>query len=402
MVDSSKPAGVFLGREQSRVKWFSVENKYGYLLSHTDSYSGDIYLCIDGVGGFTPEKDDLYEYDLYEVVFKGKKRKQAFNAVPIEKSTLTPVPKQDTVKLLDWAFMPGWKDPKNEAFVSLKDLADEEDWRCRHNNSGDIDKFGVLKHYLNYTWTRLHNEEKILEKDGLATFNTGLSHRNSDKPIYALFEPNRLYPNPYRQPWYLKSFFVPGQGWKGELLSRRFGKLPAAAKYEHISFDANVDFDYDYDAEHIVLDGIKNDRYPHKFIEEYGGGFCRERYEAAKNDYLEEVAQRVYYDDNALFRKFVNRLSDAIRRALDKARSNDKIVVRQYFPTYNTMNFLLPLSLMDDTKIDAALVVQSTRVHGTLRYRGNTIFTPSMAYSNARLIEKPTSDWLDPEKILKL
>jgi len=115
---------------------------------------------------------------------------------------------------------------------------------------------------------------------------------------------------------------------------------------------------------------------------------------------LEEVADRLYDDDNALFREFefVKRLLDAISRALDKARSNDKIVVPQYYIEKNEVSLLLPLALMDDTKIDAALVVQSKPFHG--RYQGYTIFTLSMAYSNVRLIEKPTGDWLSPEKIL--
>ena len=112
--------------------------------------------------------------------------------------------------------------------------------------------------------------------------------RDSEKPIYALFEHNRDYPEKYPQPWYLKYFCVPGQeweeGWEGRLLSDNFGKLPAAAKYEYPPFDANADFDDDYNLEHIVLDGIESDRYPHPFIEEYGGGFCRKRYEEAKKE----------------------------------------------------------------------------------------------------------------------
>ena len=47
-------------------------------------------------------------------------------------------------------------------------------------------------------------------------------------------------------------------------------------------------------------------------------------------------------------------------------------------------------------EISLALVMTKTPAH---RYRAVTIFTLDMAYSNARLITKPSSDWLIAETI---
>lgn len=104
--------------------------------------------------------------------------------------------------------------------------------------------------------------------------------------------------------------------------------------------------------------------------------------------------------NDAMYRRLRNRLKDAILLARKRVSWNYRAVVPQYYPKHNLMSFLLPISLSDDTKVDAALVVQSIRVDGKLRYQGYTIYPLAYAYRNARLVAKPISDWLDPERIL--
>jgi hypothetical protein len=60
------------------------------------------------------------------------------------------------------------------------------------------------------------------------------------------------------------------------------------------------------------------------------------------------------------------------------------------------MSLLLPLSLIDDELIDLALVTEKTKSGS---YLGHTILPLGWAYSNARLITRPDSDWLVAEKI---
>ena len=147
-----------------------------------------------------------------------------------------------------------------------------------------------------------------------------------------------------------------------------------------------------------MLDGIKGDRYPHDFLKEFAGGFSHDEYSASPERYLEKILDKLDSDDE-MFRRLLNRLDDAIELARRRAQWNYRAVVPQYYPRHNKMSFLLPLSLLTDAKIDAALVVQSHRTDGDLSYQGYTIFPLSYAYSNARLVAKPISDWLDPKEI---
>jgi hypothetical protein len=314
-------------------------------------------------------------------------------------ATDAPIPavEHDTKELFDWAFIPLFsRDTTSKAISDLASLALTEDWRYRESPAEEFDDFGILRNYIKFTFTRLRHEGKVITGDRFATFNTGLVDRFYE-PIYALFEKNdRATP-----PWKWRSFCVSGQGEEGKLLARTFEPLPKAASYftniDDLYFDAEAPFDEDLD--HIVLDGIRRDRYPHYFLETYAGGFSLQEYLANRDSYLAVIADRLNQND-AMYRRLRNRLKDAIQLARKRVSWNYRAVVPQYYPKHNLMSFLLPISLSDDTKVDAALVVQSIRVDGKLRYQGYTIYPLAYAYRNARLVAKPISDWLDSEMIL--
>jgi hypothetical protein len=67
-----------------------------------------------------------------------------------------------------------------------------------------------------------------------------------------------------------------------------------------------------------------------------------------------------------------------------------------YFPTRNTVSFLLPLAMLDDDRVDLALVVER-QASGS--YQGQTILPLHLAYSNSRIITRPDSDWLKTDII---
>jgi cold shock CspA family protein len=408
-VGLSNPAETRLFAE---VKFFQPYDRstksggFGFLL--TDS--GDLFLHHTGViDGTVPQKGAVYWYETGTDPKKGGPI--AANATLRDGPKAGPITSVDlaTTDLFDWAFIPLFsRDSTSKAISDLAALALKEDWRYRERLDEDFDEFGILRSYIKFTFTRLRhetailppNERKVITNEQFAVFNTGLVDRFYE-PIYAFFERNDRPP----QPWKWRSFCVSGQGQEGKLLARTFEPLPKAASYftdiDDLYFDADATFDEDVN--HIVLDGIKRDRYPHAFLASYAGGFSQEEYNSAPTQYLEQVANRLNNDD-AAFRRFRNRLSDAIRLARKRVSWNYRSVVPQYYPKHNRMSFLLPLALMDDTKIDAALVVQSERVGGEnkLRYQGYTIFPLAYAYRNARLVAKPISDWLDPERILGL
>jgi cold shock CspA family protein len=401
-------------RLSAEVKFFQPFDRatksggFGFLLTE----DGDLFLHHTGIkDGTVPEKGAVYEYD------KGIDPKKggpiATNAALVEAAKTAAqaaVSDPNTKDLFDWAFIPLFsRDTTSRAINDLAALALEEDWRYRENLNEAFDEFGVLRSYVRFTFTRLRheteklppNEAKIVSNKQFAVFNTGLVDRRFYEPIYAFFERNDKQSQP--QPWKWRSFCVSGQGPEGKLLHQTFNPLPKAAKYftnmDDLYFDADAPFVEDIN--HIVLDGIKRDRYPHAFLNDYAGGFSEEEYSKSPTQYLEAIADRLD-NDVAMFRRFRNRLSDAILLARKRGGWNYRSVVPQYYPRHNRMSFLLPLALLDDTKIDTALVVQSERIgdEGKLNYQGYTIFPLTYAYRNARLVAKPISDWLDPKRIL--
>ena len=377
------------------MKFYLGDKNYGFLLNPEGGK--DILIHRSSViDGTVPQKGAVY---WYELGVDHKQRACAVNAFLKAAPQPIPIPaiNRDTKELFEWAFIPLFsRDSTSKAISDLAALALTEDWRYRESHTESFDEFGILRNYIKFTFTRLRHEGKVITGERFATFNTGLVDRFYD-PIYALFEKNDR-PSP---PWKWRSFCVSGQGEEGKLLARTFEPLPKAASYftniDDLYFDAEAPFDED--VKHIVLDGIKRDRYPHDFLDAYAGGFSLQEYISNRDTYLTRVADRLNEDD-PMFRRFRNRLSDAIRLARKRVSWNYRAVVPQYYPKHNLMSFLLPISLMDDTKVDAALVVQSIRVDGKLRYQGYTIYPLAYAYRNARLVAKPISDWLDPERIL--
>ena len=380
------------GRVASPVKWYDETKGFGFL----EAEEGDLFFHVtDIVDGSIPAPKATYWYE----VGKGKDGRPAAKNVATSPSPILEQEQEvdEIHDLYKWAYMPLFsRDKASKAISELSDLALPEDWRYRDSSNEDVDEFGVLRSYIRFSFTRLTHEGKITEGEQFAVFNTGLVDRFYE-PIYALFEKNSR-PTPK---WKWKSFCVAGQGPDGKLLTRTFDQLPPAANFftdlDDIYFDADAPFDEDVN--HIVIDGIRRDRYPHEFLEKYAGGFSKLEYESSPNEYLAKIADALNEDDD-MFRNLRDRLSRAISLARRRARWNYRAVVPQYYPRHNKMSFLLPLSLVNDSKIDAALVVQAYRIDGNLRYQGFTIFPLSYAYKNARLVAKPISDWLDPEKIL--
>ena len=80
-----------------------------------------------------------------------------------------------------------------------------------------------------------------------------------------------------------------------------------------------------------------------------------------------------------------------------RARWNFKTAVPIYNPRFNKMSLLLPLALLNDEVVDISLVVTK---NASGSYQGRTVFPLTWAYRNARLVCRPDSDWLTPEKIV--
>jgi hypothetical protein len=251
---------------------------------------------------------------------------------------------------------------------------------------------------LTYTFFRLSKEKgKIKINDKYAAFNTGLVN-NLYEPIYALFEKNRVQG---RQEWYFHEFCISGVDKAGKILASNFNPLPTRAQF----FDNSAELIYDMDApepqmnwNHIILDNVS--RLPIEFLEENkpAGFLFRETTSMTtieKDEYFRALAHAIE-SDSKKFRAIKNRFADSLSLALKRVQWNFKTAIPMYYPPNNKMSLLLPLSLIDDEIIDLALVAEKTKSGS---YLGHTILPLSWAYSNARLITRPDSDWLIAEHI---
>lgn len=275
-----------------------------------------------------------------------------------------------------------------DKFKELAGLALKENW-------GDVDELPLLRSYVNHTFTRLvfENKVKFDKSKSIVAFDTGLVDKRY-QPIYAFLTRNNRKDDVL--PWYLSGFCCAGEDFFGKQLVETFNPLPKAAYYFEKTSDAIYDInagELHCDWEHIVVEN--SDRIPFELISRLTRGFdvksCegmnkveREQYKKTFADYLK--------NEEFSYRTLIDTFKRAVELAIKKVRWNYKTAVPVYYPTENTVNLLLPLCLLSDDHVDLALVVEKT---DSGNYQGHTIYPLEWAYSNARLISRPESSWLE-------
>lgn len=234
----------------------------------------------------------------------------------------------------------------NKQMDELATLTQEE-W----SSSGRTDN-NILKKYMRYTFWKLLSENKIIETEHYTLFNTGL--------FTTLYESIYVYgekvPEGGIDNWRFIGFYT-----EYELGNFGICKLPERANYFQdpslLIFDPNCKINVQY--RHILEDEDNKAR-------------------------LEEIIS-----DNA---NLISLLRGEIETMKLKVAANYKLAVPQYYN--GKIQLLLPLCLRDGVTPDLALVV--TKNDKGNYYQGHTCLTMDMAYSNARLIAKPESNWLLP------
>ena len=250
-------------------------------------------------------------------------------------------------RLFDLIFFPGM----NEKLDDLADVAEIESWD--YQGTASPHHKPILYNYLQYTYRRLQDENKIfVSDDGQAlTFNTGLVTPNQEE-IYCYCTTNRN--SNATQPWHFT-------GWrrKGESDLSRFSQLPGMAHY----FE---------DPSSLVFDSRKEIRsnVAHIISEN------KERFPAPYNGMGEYTLQTF--------------LKGALDNAKERARRNYKTAIPHYYQ--GRVQLLLPLCLGNPNQADLAIVVEDM---GNF-YRAATCLTLDMAYNNARQLARPDRDWLMP------
>ena len=339
----------------------------------------------------------------FDLVEQGASR-QAKSIKLLQPPAAIPVsPAAKSSDLTAWAWIPfvpfTAKDQKTypSALALLASQALPERWHFGGDDTATT--FPILRSYLTYTFVRLRHENKIFESLGgdWAAFNTGLVDKLYD-PIYALFERNWRGP----QPWAFVDFCVPGKRSSGRELTAVFDPLPEPAKYfgsgVEMLFDTSKDIHVDY--EHVILDGIRRDRFPVQFLREHVPDGVDWVDPAGLPDaewlaFLARLSEGVEADHRCM-RAIKRRLEDAKWLAEKRIRWNFKTAIPQYYPKFNSMSLLLPLALINDEIVDIALVVTK---NPSGSYQGRTILPLDWAYKNARLVCRPDSDWLLPQRV---
>lgn len=237
----------------------------------------------------------------------------------------------------------------------LSSMTPKEQWDF-HDSA--VKNKAILKNYLEYTYLRLEEEGKICftQNNNFACFNTGLVTTQLED-IFALFEKN-ANARPGMSPYFFKAFLKKSDS---SFLRNFSSNIPERADFFQNPIDLifNPNCEIIPDIDHIITDNI--DRFP-VHMQSIGEDGIRRHLIGA----IDEVKKRV--------------------------RTNYKIAVPQYYR--NRIQLLLPLCLTPGSQNpDLALVIY--KVDGKT-YCARTCLTLKMAYTNARLIVMPQSDWLKP------
>ena len=270
----------------------------------------------------------------------------------------------------------------------------------------------LLKNYLVYTFVRLWHEDKILydqdrEKARYASFNTGLVDPAYDY-IYALFI-RKPQGNDCRE-WQFLGFTVADERGHGEILTDLFPNLPKPARYFEKGQPIYYNFRDDklpeeqrphYKADHVLKERVSrlpiNYLIKFKMVEPRMGELLEsiEKLPAEDNEPRQKLWKEVcelVSSNGELFRAMKEDVDRALKDAVKRAAWNYRTVIPYYDPNGNKICLLLPMCMCNKGKPDAAMVVEP-RNNGV--YQGHTIITLAMAYSNARLVCRPESDWLN-------
>lgn len=314
------------------------------------------------------------------------------------------------LKELDKMLLPGenWEYP---SVFNSKNLESPDE---------DEKEYFILKQYLNYTFycAELQGLISFSDKKDFAAFNTGLVNSSYDY-IYMCFSASELNG---KKVWHCEGFTQLGTESLGKIMHRQIAqeKIPPRVDFLKINSKSDEDilgdiiFDTSraeslkngWDQNHILIDNIS--RLPLALIKHC----CREEDFSIIKDNIKNIEEnndvksnyakiQKHVEENAAFRNHLKeKIDKAIKIAIKKCEWNYKTAIPIFYHVTNSIDLLLPLCLSDDEQIDnvdTALVVSRELPSGN--YQGQTILTLPMAYLDARLICRPNSEWLTPEKI---
>ena len=301
-----------------------------------------------------------------------------------------------------------WQNYNNDLKTLKNDLALPENWSYKENPADD--DFPILNSYIKYTFAKLWKDKQVYvsESGQYSVFNTGLVNKNYQY-IYAIFEKNVG-----SRPWRFLTFANPGVKYGGRILTGNFVSLPHPAHYfrsiDDVSYVITTDKTPDeqlpdLQPDHYFVD--HPDRLPIDFLRDG----CRKNADIVAmlntdTNSMSGEEESVHWkkigeaigDDSEVYDDLEASFRNAVRKAIMRVSWNYRTAIPVYFPSYDKMSILLPLSFGTNSEAEVALVVERNAV--SKKYTAPTILSLPIAYANARLVCKPESDWLN-QKVLE-
>lgn len=312
-----------------------------------------------------------------------------------------------------------------EFLASLAAHAEGEKWGFSDNPQD----YGILWNYISYTFYRLDFEGKVyIDPNGtFAGFNTGLLSRRFGEDLLAYFEP---YSGPGGMKWKFVCFCSSTNEAQGierkavTLLVPLNLELPQYfSNFYDTMFDPNTRLESNFI--HIVRDNLA--RFPLNWLHKQCDDHQRTKTLLAQIEEERTKCRglRKLYGDHSpevtashqlqkqLFQQLGEAITDesddnmcdllmdmkdlfegAVGRTVERCRRNFKLAVPCYFPTRNVMSMLLPISFSRAKNGAPCMALVAERQKNGI-YLGRTVLTMRMAYNDARLLCRPSSEWLN-------
>ena len=313
--------------------------------------------------------------------------------------------------------IPDWLE--NFAFLQWEPLLDSLARMAMPEDWGDGREILKSKVLYTFVWlARRYNEAETLEEkrryfffdwqEGIAIMNVGLVDRTFNE-IYLIFSRNKL---PNKQDWFANEqsiASVTSENRRGALRLSRLGKeLPHWPRFLDTKCLAELFTDIPIRIpQNHLLDNLE--RFPESVLRR----LCRDdenvaqlleqtlkerdeyRLKDAEQEELFEPFKESFKESSICINTFEAALDAAVKRTQQRIKWNYKTVVPAYYPKYDSINLLVPLSFgpVSLSGSDVALVLSYDAKNNC--YLGMTILSNAMAYKDARLICRPNAEWLN-------
>lgn len=308
------------------------------------------------------------------------------------------------MRIFDFSVVANWDD----RIASLALMAEPERWV--YVSVPAASPAPVLDSYLRHTFLRLHAQNKIVELDDLACFNTGLLTPGQEE-IFGVFTVSERYDPTRTQDQQNKKWFFKLWARSGDRILTAFAALPDLASYWHnpaeLVFDPSlevrpnidhilrenlnrfpVELGGQVDASGVPLDLQASEIESEEEIAALAAGSVADETAGTAEDSAPEAPETAEHPAPAAPLAARIALDGAVAHSIRLARRSYRIAVPQFYR--GGIQLLLPLYLRDAARADLAVTLER---HGTW-YRAATVLYPDWAYRHARLLSRPNSEWL--------